>query len=165
MRQLIPDTLNAKLDEIVTKCFEGNRIADRGMSVISVKFAMNKTEKHLHSTLAHKFPALADVVSGFQDSRNNLTFYGLTPEDRSDYSSPSEFFEKMLEYMYDLENLITETADIAREEDFATFAFLTKFMGKVSDVTAQCILLADKSQAYRNDIMGFDHRIKDFIIL
>ena len=71
----------------------------------------------------------------------------------------------MLEYMYDLENLITETADIAREEDFATFAFLTKFMGKVSDVTAQCVLLADKSQAYRNDIMGFDHRIKDFIIL
>lgn len=165
MRQLIPDSLNSKLDDIVTKCFAGNRIADRGMSVLSVKFTMNKTEKHLHPTLAHKFPKLADDVSGFQDSRNNLTVYGLTPEDKSDYSHPSEFFERMLEYMYELETLISEAADMAREEDFATYAFLLKFINKVSEVTSQCILLADKSEAYKDDIMGFDHRIKDFIIL
>lgn len=165
MRQLIPDFLNNKLDEIVTKCFEGNRIADRGMTILSVKFAMNKTEKHLHPELAHKFPKLADDVSGFQDSRNNLTFYGLTPADNSDYMHPADFFEKMLVYMYELEALISETAEIAKEEDFVTYSFLTSFMGKVSEVTAQCILLADKSEAYRNDIMGFDHRIKDFIIL
>lgn len=165
MRQLIPDGLNGKLDEIVTKCFLGNRIADRGMSILSVKFAMNKTEKHLHPELAHKFPQLADVVSEFQGSRNNLTFYGATPEDKSDYSHPSEFFEKMLDYMYDLETLIAESADAAKEEDFATYSFLVKFMPKISEVTAQCVLLADKMQMYKNDLMGFDHRIKDFIIL
>ena len=165
MRQLIPDKLNSKLDEIVTKCFCGNRIADRGMSILSVKFAMNKTEKYLHQSLAHKFPKLADEVSGFQDSRNNLTVYGLTPEDKYDYSNPSEFFERMLEYMYELESIISEASELAKEDDFATYSFLLKFIGSVSEVTSQCILLADKSQAYKDDIMGFDHRIEDFVIL
>ena len=165
MRQLIPENINNKLDEVVTKCFEGNRISDRAMSIISVKFAMNKTEKFLHAKLAHKFPALADQVSGYQDSRNNLTFYGATPEDRTDYSSPSEFFEKILDFMYDLESLISEAIELAKEEDAVTYSFMLSFLLDVSKVTSQCILLADKSVAYKEDWMQFDHNIEDFIIL
>lgn len=165
MRPLIPEKINSKLDEIVTKCFEGNRIADRGMSILAIKFAMNKTEKILHQKLAHLFPALADDVSGYQGSRNNLTVYGLTPEDKSDYSNPLVFFERMLDFMVDLETLIAEAIEMANEEDYATYSFLIKFMRDITSVTEQCLLLVDKGEQYTNDWPGFDHRIKDFVIL
>jgi len=165
MKQFIQDNLNTKLDEIVTKCFEGNRIADRGMSILSIKFNMNKTEKILHSALAHRFPALADLVSEHQSSRDNLTFYGATPADRSDYGTPLDFFNRMLDYMMDLEALVSEALDTSKDEDYGTFAFLLRFMKEVTDVTAQCIMLVDKAESYGNDWQSFDHRIEDFIVL
>lgn len=165
MKPLISEACNAKLDEIVTKCFEGNRIADRGMSILAVKFAMNKTESILHPKIAHLFPALADKVSGYQDSRNCLTFYGLTPEDRSDYGTPLEFFDKLYYFMVDLESLISEAIDMAKDEDYFTQAFLLEFSRSVSSLTAQCQLLLDKATFHRNDWMAFDHRVDEFIIL
>lgn len=164
MKPLISDILNSKLDEIVTKCFEGNRIADRGMSILAVKFAMNKSESILHAKVAHLFPALADIVSGYQDSRNCLTFYGTTPSDRSDYVSPLEFFDKLYYFMLDLESLISETIDMA-EEDHFTHAFLFEYSREIAKLTAQCQLLLDKATFHKDDWMAFDHRIEEFIIL
>lgn len=164
MRPLIPDKLNGRLDEIVTKCFEGNRIADRGMTILSVKFAMNKTESRLHPKIAHLFPALADKVSEFQGARNNLTFYGLTPADNSDYSKPLDFFEKILSYMNDLETLVSDVLDEAREEDTSTYVFLEEFMRSLIPLTSQCLLLVDKAELYQDNML-FDHHIDDFIIL
>lgn len=165
MRQLIPETLNNKLDEIVTKCFALNRIYDRGVSILNIKFVMNNTVKFIHPKIAHKFPALADIVSDYQGSRNNLTFYGATPEDRSDYTSPLEFFEKILDEMYDFESLISEALELSRDEDCVTYAFILRFTEEVAKVTEQSILLADKATAYNGDWMLFDHNIEDFIIL
>ena len=165
MRQLIPDNINNKLDEIVTKCFALNRVYDRAMSILSIKFVMNNTVKFIHPKIAHKFPALADVVSDYQGSRNNLTFYGVTPEDRSDYTSPLEFFEKILDEMYDFESLLSEALELSKDEDCVTYAFVLRFVEQVSKVTEQCILLADKASAYKDDWMTFDHNIEDFIIL
>ena len=165
MRQLIPKNINDKLDEIVTKCFHGNRIADRGMSVLSVKFVMNKTEKILHEKLAHLFPLLADEVSTFQSSRNNLTVYGLTPMDGTDYNNPLEFFEKMVYYMLDLEALISEGIRMSRDDDYNTYSFLLGFLLTITKVTEQCLLLLDKAELYKDDWMLFDHNIEDFVIL
>lgn len=165
MRPLIPENINNKLDEIVTKCFEGNRFADRGMSILGVKFAMNKTEGILHEKIAHHFPQLADVVSSFQDSRNNLTFYGLTPADRSDYSSPLEFFEKLVDFMMELESSVSEGMEMTIHEDCVTFAFLTEFIQDVAKVTHQCLLLLDKAEQYKEDWKSFDERIESFIVL
>ena len=162
---LIPEVLNNKLDNIVTKCFEGNRIADRGMSILNVKFVMNKTEAVLHRKLAHLFPLLADEVSEFQASRNNLTFYGQTPSDGSDYEKPFDFFQKMLDYMMDLETLVSETMQYAREEDAVTYAFLEDFLEEITLVTEQCLLLVDKAKAYGENIMLFDSNIEDWVIL
>lgn len=164
MKPLISDNINSKLDEIVTKCFEGNRIADRGMSILAVKFAMNKSESILHPKIAHLFPALADKVSGYQDSRNCLTFYGVTPADRSDYDSPLEFFDKLYYFMLDLEALICDTVDMT-EEDHFTHAFLLEFSRSIAELTAQCQLLLDKATFHNGDWMAFDHRIDEFIIL
>ena len=166
MRPLILEKINNKLDEIVTKCFEGNRIADRGMSVLGVKFVMNKTESVLHPKVAHLFPALADKVSEYQGSRNNLTFYGLTPADNTDYDSPLDFFERLLNHMIDLEGLIMESVDLSKDEkDYSTQSFLFEFLESITELTAQCLLLIDKAELYKNDWMAFDHRIEDFIIL
>lgn len=165
MQALIPQELNAKLDEIVTKCFAGNRIADRGMSILAVKFAMNKSEKILHPKIAHLFPALADKVSGFQDSRNNLTFYGLTPADNTDYATPLDFFESLLDYMVELEALVSDVHEMAEGEDFPTCVFLQSFMLELIPLTGQCILLRDKMSQYGQDIKMFDENIESFVIL
>lgn len=166
MKSLIPDSINSKLNEIVTLCFVGNRICDRAMSVLDVKFTMNKTASILHEKLAHLFPKIADVVSTYQGSRNCLTIYGATPLDDTEYKSPAEFFDKILEYMNDLEALCCNTYTLALEEsDITTLSFLQKFIRILARITNQCILLSDKSDTYNNDWMKFDHDIDDMIIL
>lgn len=166
MRPLISDALNAQLDKLVTKLFEGNRIADRGMTQLGVKFVMNKTESLLHPKLAHLFPALADKVSDYQSARNNLTFYGLTPADNTDYASPMDFFERMLQYMIDVEGMTGEILKMsADEEDFTTKAFLLRFYEDLQKVTNQCLLLVDKAEQYNGDWMAFDFRIDSWITL
>jgi hypothetical protein len=165
LRPLIDEKINSKLDEIVTMCFLGNRIMDRGMSILGVKFAMNKTESLLHSKLAHLFPVLADDVSGYQGNRNNFTVYGVTPEAKDDYKNPLEFFEKILDYMVDLESLVEEVYNIAKDEDFTTASFLQSFILKLIPVSSQCLLLVDKMEMYKDDIVGFDRDIDNFVIL
>ena len=162
MKQLIPEKINAKLDEIVTKCFAGNRLADRGMSILAVKFAMNKTESVLHPKIAHLFPGLADMVSEYQGSRDNLTFYGLTPADNTDYATPLAFFEKLVDFMMELETVIAEAMDMTKDEDYPTFAFLLEFMREITKLTGTCLLLLDKAENYKDDWMAFDARIDTF---
>jgi hypothetical protein len=166
LKSLIPDGINDKLNDIVTLCFVGNRVCDRAMSVLDVKFAMNKSAGILHEKLAHLFPKVADVVSTYQGSRNCLTVYGVTPMDNTDYSNPLEFFDKILEYMNDLESLCYESYHAAMDgDDITTASFIFKFTRMISRITNQCILLSDKATAYNGDWMKFDHDIDDMIIL
>lgn len=166
MGALISESVNKKLDEIVTFCFLGNRISDRAMSVLDVKFVLPNTASILHNKLAHLFPQLADVVSEFQGSRNCLTVYGMTPLDDTDYLSPQSFFVKILEYMQDLESLCFDTRDVAKEDrDYATLSFIDDFIELLIPVTKQCLLLVDKGDAYAGDWMKFDHDIDKFIVL
>lgn len=166
MRSLISEELNNKLNQIVTMCFLGNRIADRGVSVLEVKFCMNKTGNILHSKLAHLFPVLGDFISDYQNARNELTIYGNTPRDDTDYQSPMEFFERMLDYMTDLEALVGDAIEKSKDEfDYTTKCLLNQFLLKLIPVTNQCLLLFDKGEKYNNDWMAFDHNVEDFIIL
>lgn len=166
MRSLISESVNKELDGIVKTLFAGNRICDRGMSILSIKFVMNKTVSFLHSRLAHLYPKLADVVSDYQGDRNCLTVYGETPLDATDYESPSDFFERILEYMEDLESQCYDVLNKAQEDsDITTVVFLQKFIDMLIPVTSQCLLLVDKCEKYNNDWMRFDHDIEDFITL
>jgi hypothetical protein len=164
MKSLIPNQVNSALDAIVAKCFEGNRIADRGMSILNVKFAMSMTEEVLHESLAHIFPVLADHVSSYQGSRNALTAYGVTTEDVSDYDTPLDFFEKIHRFCVDLEAVVSEALDLSRDIDIMTYAFLLDFLKEVGIVTEQCLLLVDKA-THCESYMIFDHIVEDFIIL
>jgi ferritin len=165
MSSLISEQTNIKLDELVTMFFAGNRLADRGMSQLDVKFCMNKTASILHPKIAHLFPALADVVSDYQSSRNNKTVYGLTPRDDTEYSTPIEFFENLLDFMIEIEAFVFECYEVSKEDnDFMTKSFLESFILKLNPLTKQCLLLVDKCNLY-SDMMLFDNNIEDFIVL
>jgi len=166
LRSLISETLNKKLDEILTACFALNRTADRGMTQLGVKHVMPKTASELHPKLAHLFPKLGDVVSEYEESRNALAGYGMTPADLTDYASPQDFFERMLEQVTDLESLCYDTYFMAQEEkDISTLVFTEDFIERLNPVTNQCLLLIDKGEAYKGDWMAFDHNISDFVFL
>jgi len=163
---LLSEPVNKKLDELLTACFAGNRLCDRAMSVLDVKFFMNKSVSILHPGIAHLFPMLGDVVSEFQSDRNQMSVYGLTPLDATDYNSPQDFFEKLLEFVEDLESLSYDVKQIALDEnDHTTVAFIDDFIETITPLTKQCLLLVDKGNAYKGDWMRFDHDIEDFFVL
>ena len=166
MRSLINDNVNNGLNNIVKMLFDGNRICDRAMSILSVKFAMNNTVKIIHPRLAHLYPLLADVVSDYQGDRNCLTVYGETPLDQTDYASPTDFFERILDYMTDLESLCYDVLNSAKEDsDMTTVVFLQSFIEILIPVTSQCLLFVDKCEAYNGQWMLFDHQVEDFVTL
>jgi hypothetical protein len=163
---LLSEPVNKKLDELLTACFAGNGLCDRAMSVLDVKFVMNKTVSILHPGIAHLFPKLGDVVSEFQSDRNQTSIYGMIPLDATDYDSPQDFFEKLLEFVEDLESLTYDVKQISLDEnDHTAVAFIDDFIEILMPLTKQCLLLVDKGNAYKGDWMRFDHDIEDFFIL
>jgi len=166
---LISENLNNSLDLLVQKCFEGNRILDRQMSQLEVKFVMNKTASILHPKLAHQFPLLADEISSYQGSRNAMTKYLETFTDSTDYNNPNEVFVKFLDYMKELEQSVIEVMEIAIDEkDIMTHAFLQSFLLELKPFTNQALLLVDKINAYGNSSLSwmlFDSNIKSFIVV
>lgn len=166
---LINDRVNNSLNLLVQKCFEGNRILDRIMSQLSIKFTMNHTSDALHPILAHAFPLIADLIGDYQDSRNALTSYLETPMDNTDYETPLNLFTRFFNYMEELEGSICDVIDIVEEEnDRMTKVFLEKFLLAIQPYTAQAILLVDKISMYGDepqDWMQFDRNIDDFLIV
>lgn len=166
IRGLINEELNESINELVGQCFLGNRILDRMMSVLNIKFVMNNTVKLLHSGLAHKFPLLGDILSDYQSSRNNLTTYPETPRAEEDYNNILEIFTKFHNYMVDFEDSIKDVIEQASDDkDLNTKIFLENFLLRINKYTEQSILLVDKAEKYGDNLMGFDRDIKKFFIL
>ncbi len=166
---LISDEVNNQLNLIIQKCFLGNRILDRMMSILSIKFVMNKTSNILHPLISHAMPLLADEISNYQDSRNVLTVYLDTPKDDTDYNTPLELFETFYNFMEELEQSIDDGIRVAiNNNDRMTKVFLERFLLKINNYTAQAILLRDKAKIYSDnpiEWMYFDRHINDFIIV
>ena len=169
INSLINNKVNDALNLLVGKMFEGNRILDRQMSQLSVKFAMNHTSDALHPLLAHAFPLLSDQIGDYQDSRNALTVYLETPSDSTEYLSPIELFTHFYNYMEELEGSVCDVISIVEDEnDRMTKVFLEKFLLTIQPYTAQAILLVDKISSYGNepkDWMQFDRNVDDFLIV
>jgi ferritin len=166
---LINDKVNDALNLLVGKMFEGNRLLDRMMSQLSIKFTMNHTSDALHPLLAHAMLTIVDYIGDYQDSRNALTEYPDTSTDKTEYISPLELFTRFYNYMEELEGSICDVIDIVENEnDRMTKVFLEKFLLIVQPYTAQAILLVDKISMYGNDPkdwMQFDKNIDDFLIV
>ena len=155
-----------KLEEIIKHCFYCNRIADRIMSALSVRFVMPITVSILHPNLAHLYPILADEISDYMDARNCTVIYGETPVGNQNYETPKECFEKMLKLNLELETLTIEAIKyVENEKDYTTKVFLDSFLKELIPITASILLLVDKARLYGDEPskwMDFDHDIEDF---
>ena len=166
MRSLINDNVNNGLNQIIGECFALNRLCDRGMSELSVKFAMNNTSSIAHPRIAHIFPKISDVISDYQSDRNCLSIYPATPLDQTDYNSPTDFFERLLDSMTDLESLCYDVLNKAQDDsDMTTVVFLQSFIGLLIPITSQCLLLVDKCELYKENWAMFDADSELFITL
>ena len=163
---LLTKEIKKTLEDIVGYCFYSNRILDRICSILSVSFVMPVTSDLIHHKLAHKYPLLADDISGYMDARDCTTIYGETPRGDQDYESPLDCFNKMLEINLKLERYIKEAIETShKDSDYTTKVFLENFLLKIIPITKDILLLIDKMEMYGDSdisIMKFDHDIKDF---
>ena len=164
---LISPNTNEQLNKIIAKMFHLNRILDRIVSVMSVKFACVKSSNIIHLQFAHKFPLLADQISEIQDSFNVVTDYLETPTDISDYHSLLEMFEKVLDNVIEANDLICGAIEIADEQkDINVKSSLQTFLATIFiNYIKQSIVLRDKAKMYGNDILNFDRDIDTFFTL
>lgn len=168
-KSLIKEEVNEILNELVGKFFEFNRLLDRQMSVLDVKFTMKNTASVLHPLLAHKMPLFADDISEYQGSRNALTIYPQTPEGSDDYSHPIEIFESMLSFQLSIEESISEAIVFSKNAgDMVTHSFLIDFLEEMIVYTNQFSLLYDRFEKYAQSEkywMDFDCSISKLVIL
>lgn len=155
--------LNEALNTLVGDMFALNRMFDRAVSVLDVKFAMKNTVKFLHPNVAHAFPRLADVISEYQSSRNELTVYPQTPIGNEEYSSLSELFFTLSDSVQKVEMNIAKSIELADEvKDKTTCAFLHDFILEFSKYTAQMLILKDKIGMYGDTSFAYTQFDSDF---
>lgn len=163
--ELISEKLNNQLNELVGKCFAINRMLDRGMSLLKVRWKLINTSNILHPKVAHAYPAekFADGISDYQASRGNETIYPETPVGNKEYNNPMEFFIDYYKENIALENMIKDTIDEAIEEgDTTTKVFLDKILMNLLPFTALSQDLVDLVEKYGND--NFHLQMLDSVI-
>jgi ferritin len=126
---LISEKTAIALENLMGMFFQANRILDRMSSQLSVKFVMPNTSEIVHKQFAHVMPLIGDKISEYCDDRNYAVSYPETTRDYTEYNNLSDMFNKILDYMIDIEGTVIECVDIAEDEnDLMTKHFLEKFL-------------------------------------
>lgn len=129
VNSLISDKMETTLENIMGMFFQANRLLDRCSSVLSVKFVMPNTTKIVHKKWSHLMPLIADKISDYCDDRNYAVKYPITTADNTDYESLTDMFNRILNYMVEIEDSIIEAVEIAKDEnDIMTKHFLEEFL-------------------------------------
>ena len=151
------------LDLLVGKAFDLNRSFDRAVSIMQNKWCMPNAANIIHHNLAHLFPLLADVISGFKDNWNLTTIYPETHKDDRDYSNLLDMMTILRNEVLDFYEMIKMVYKIAEEEnDFNTMAMLIDFMNKLTIVISQMYTLKDKAEQMPTDWDTFDNHISQW---
>ncbi len=151
------------LDLLVGKAFDLNRSFDRAVSIMQNKWCMPNAANIIHHNLAHLFPLLADVISGFKDNWNLTTVYPETHKDDRDYSNLLDMMTILRNEVLDFYEMIKMVYKIAEEEnDFNTMAMLIDFMNKLTIVVSQMYTLKDKAEQMPTDWDTFDNHISQW---
>ena len=150
------------LYEIIGDSFKCNRIVDRMVSVLGVKFAMNNTSKLIHQDIAHVFPKLADIFGEKCLERYNISVeYASTPDGKQDYSSAEQIIIDLKDVVVDYHTKVMGVIAIAQENgDYHVYTDMLDALKQVNEIVEQCILLEDKIKAYDSN-MAFDKDIKN----
>lgn len=143
---LISESLNNQLNELVGKAFAINRMMDRGMSLLLVRWKLINTVKHLHAPVAHVFPGdlFADGISDYQSKRDMESIYPATPIGNREYSKPLDFFKDFLNECIEFEDMIKDAIDTSvKDEDITTKVFLDGILKNLVPFTALAQDLVD----------------------
>lgn len=167
--KLIADNVLSHLVNLMGMCFVGNRIADRCKSQLVVKFGMINTSYIVHEHFAHDMPMLADYIGEYCEQRNCDTIYPITPKDDTNYQTTEEIFERLFNFMVDLEKQTIKTISVAQSaNDIMTEATLKQFLLKLRDYTN----LVSKLYNYvkingctPKDNLDMDNNIKSYLSL
>lgn len=165
---MVSEITQKALFDIIKQCFIENRVIDRMVSVIGVKFACNQTSNLIHHHIAHYFPNLSDKIGELCLERYNISVvYGETPSAYGDYNSLTQIIEMLEKRVKDFQTMFMGLCKIAYENnDINVYADLMDLLRQYNFIVEQVILLNDKIHNYKeNNIMSFDHDIKDFWIL
>jgi len=151
------------LDLLVGKAFDLNRSFDRAVSIMQNKWCMPQAADIIHHKLAHLFPALADIISGFKDDCNATTVYPETHKDDRDYSNLLVMVTTLRNEVLDFYEMIKMVYKIADEEnDFNAEAMLIDFMNKLTKVISQMNTLKDKAEQMPTGWDLFDNHISSW---
>lgn len=151
------------LDLLVGKAFDLNRSFDRAVSIMQNKWCMPNAANIIHHNLAHLFPLLADVISGFKDNWNLTTVYPETHKDDRDYSNLLNMMTILRNEVLDFYEMIKMVYKIAEEEnDFNAMAMLIDFMNKLTIIVSQMCTLKDKAEQMPTDWDTFDNHISQW---
>lgn len=151
------------LDLLVGKAFDLNRSFDRAVSIMQNKWCMPNAANIIHHNLAHLFPLLADLISGFKDSWNLTTVYLETHKDDRDYANLLNMMTVLLEEVLDYYEMIKMVYKIAEEEgDLNAMTMLVDFMNKLTIVVSQVYTLKDKAEQMPTNWDTFDNHISQW---
>ena len=151
------------LDLLVGKAFDLNRSFDRAVSIMQNKWCMPNAANIIHHNLAHLFPLLADVISGFKDNWNFTTVYPETHKDDRDYANLLEMMTILENEVLDFYEMVKMVYKIAEEEsDFNAMAMLIDFMNKLTIIISQMYTLRDKAEQMPTGWDIFDNHISSW---
>lgn len=157
---LLSNQTSEALDIIVGQFFNLNRSFDRAVSVMQNKWTMPNASEIVHHNLAHVFPLMADIISGFKDQYNILTFYPETHADNRDYDNLYEMWNTMLGEVIDCYKMIQMGYKIANDnQDLNAMTMLYHVVDYMNVLISQVITLKDKAEAAPEDYNVFDYYI------
>ena len=151
--ELISKNLNDCLDRLIGKSFAINRMLDRGMSLLKVRWKMINSSNTLHPMLAHAYlgDKFADSISDYQAERGMESIYPATPIGNREYSSPLDFFNDYMSENIEFEDMIK---------------FLDGLLYRLAPYIAASNDLVDLVSACDNDkfkLLVLDSEIDDYI--
>ena len=136
---LISEKMSNILDNLIGEFFIVNRMLDRGMSVLAIKFKIPHVSNFVHQNLAHIYigDKFADAIGDYKHSRDCAIVYPQTPIGDKDYDSPYQLFEELYNKNVYLEDTLKDAIDEACEEgDLVTKKFLGKILVNLTEYTA-----------------------------
>lgn len=161
----LSDKTSEALDEVVGAFFDLNRSFDRACSVMMNKWSMPQASDIIHHKLAHLWPLMADVVSGFKDEYNVLTYYPQTHADGRDYSNLFDMMETLLKETGEVYDMIKMTYGVAKENgDLNANAMLQRLTRLMTVAIGQVITLRDKAEQLSVEFDQYDRHITSWHI-
>lgn len=165
---LISEKLNNELNNLIGEAFAINRMMDRGISLLNVRWKLIQTATAIHKPVAHQYSGFfADGISDYQGQRDNESIYPATPIGNKEYNSPLDFFKDYHSENLKFENMIKDVIDEAIEEgDSTTKVFLDGVLKDLTPYIALSQTLVDLATQYGNDpfhLQVMDSVLKEYV--